>query len=569
MTLAPASQAARFADLLDTLVAIASLDFSRRAAVGTAGDELDAVALGLNMLAEELAVSTVAKADLEGANARLLASERRLQLAVQVARLAVIEYDSAGKFHVDNAYAALFGYAPGEAPDDRAFFLKHVQPDDLAILQAAINAHLAGDAESFASSFRITTKSGESKWLRSRGRFIPTASHDKSVRGIAIVADITAKKHVQDALAASEARFRGVFDASGDAMFVSVPGGRVLDANPVACRLLGMSRDELVRQSGQSLFETVQADPAVIAAGSESGAPFEVQIRRADGTVLDLELVVGYLADGAESRVMVSVVHDVTERRRMAERLRSIAEQEAAAHRMKSDFLATTSHELRNPLSAILGFSDALLDGLDAPLTAQQADYVREIATAGRRMRALVEDLLISSQLRSDAGRSHFETVDLGQLAVDVVSAHQNRATKVGVALTSEVSALDLTLLGDGRLLALALRHLLQNALRHTPAAGNVRVEVARVGDAVEFTVADSGPGIAPELRPLLFQPLTQLSNGRARQNSGAGMGLAIVRQVAEHHLGTVGVHSDVGVGSRFWLRLPRTIAPARQTQEV
>jgi PAS domain S-box-containing protein len=236
----------------------------------------------------------------------------------------------------------------------------------------------------------------------------------------------------------------------------------------------------------------------------------------------------------------------------------------AHASRLKSEFLASMSHELRTPLNAIIGFSEALNDGLLGQLTAGQLEYSTEVYQSGRHLLSLINDILDLSKIEAGKMELDVELVELTSLIGNALTIMKERAAKGGVTMTQSIAPGITTLDADGRKLRQIIYNFLSNAVKFTPSGGSVRIEVTRVEEQVEFAVVDSGIGISPEEQSRLFRPFEQLDGGIARKFEGTGLGLVIVKNLAELHGGTIGVESAVGKGSRFWVRLPATRSDAR-----
>ncbi len=238
----------------------------------------------------------------------------------------------------------------------------------------------------------------------------------------------------------------------------------------------------------------------------------------------------------------------------------SIANAELArAARLKDEFLANMSHELRTPLNAVLGLSEALQEEVYGPLTDRQRKSLRGIEDSGRHLLTLVNDILDLAKV--EAGKLELQlgpvlVAGVCQASLTMVKqmAH-NKQIKVSISVDPEVD----TLQADERQLKQILVNLLSNAVKFTPEGGTVGLEVVgdREQEVVRLTIWDTGIGIAQEDLKRLFQPFIQLDGGLARQYPGTGLGLSLVRRLAELHGGGVSVESESGRGSRFTVSLP------------
>jgi len=262
----------------------------------------------------------------------------------------------------------------------------------------------------------------------------------------------------------------------------------------------------------------------------------------------------------------------------LAEQNRQLEE----ASRLKSEFLSSMSHELRTPLNAVIGFSEVMKDGLAGPLTPQQGDYVGHIFQSGQHLLALINDILDLSKIEAGKVEVDFERVDLQALLDESVALLADKANAARVRLRLEPGTPQGVFLADKRRLRQIVFNLLSNAIKFTPSDGEVTVHARLVDRAaaqnalpgfgvgmrmalpasdfqhfVELSVVDTGIGIDPEDARRLFMPFTQIASQLTKRVEGTGLGLAMVRRLAELHGGTVAVTSQAGHGSCFTVWLP------------
>jgi signal transduction histidine kinase len=232
------------------------------------------------------------------------------------------------------------------------------------------------------------------------------------------------------------------------------------------------------------------------------------------------------------------------------------ADQIQAVSRSKSTLLATVSHELRTPLSAIIGFIDILENGAYGELPERMHAPLARMRQGGLAMLRLINDILDFSKIEAGYLAINLEPVDLATVIQDVVGALQPQIYQRGLAI-HVILAPDLPLVqANSMRLAQVLTNLLANALKFTE-QGAITVRALRVGDQVQFSVTDTGIGIALEQQRLLFQEFRQLENAYTGRNTGTGLGLAISRQLMQLMGGTLTVESAPGVGSTFYGAVP------------
>jgi signal transduction histidine kinase len=225
--------------------------------------------------------------------------------------------------------------------------------------------------------------------------------------------------------------------------------------------------------------------------------------------------------------------------------------------RHKSEFLANMSHELRTPLNAVIGFSEVLAERMFGDLNPKQQEYVDDILTSGRHLLALINDILDLSKV--EAGRLELELApfDLRASLEASLLLVRERAARHEIALSLTVGEAVSMVVADERRFRQIMLNLLSNAVKFTPDGGRISVS-ATLGDGfVEVAVSDTGMGIAPEDRALIFEEFRQARGESAGKREGTGLGLTLTRRLVEAHGGRIWVASEVGQGSTFAFTLP------------
>jgi PAS domain S-box-containing protein len=230
-----------------------------------------------------------------------------------------------------------------------------------------------------------------------------------------------------------------------------------------------------------------------------------------------------------------------------------------SANRAKDEFLANMSHELRTPLNSIIGLSESLLEQRRGSLNDHQARSLQTIEASGRHLLDLITDILDLSKI--EAGKFEFrpQLVLVDDLCRSSLAFINSQAVKKSIAVTYQNETLVASISADPRRLKQILINLLSNAVKFTHENGKVTLQVQANSeqDRIQFSVIDTGIGIAPEDLGRLFQPFVQLDSTLNRQFAGTGLGLTLVQKLADLHGGSVEVESAVGKGSRFTIHLP------------
>jgi signal transduction histidine kinase len=227
------------------------------------------------------------------------------------------------------------------------------------------------------------------------------------------------------------------------------------------------------------------------------------------------------------------------------------------ASKHKSEFLANMSHELRTPLNAIIGFSDVLEQRLFGELNEKQADYTRDIATSGRHLLDLVNEILDLSKI--EAGRMELEPIEfaLADTIRGALAFIRERAAIHGIAVAADVPADLGTVVADERKVRQVLLNLLSNAVKFTPDGGTIALRARRADGEVQVAVEDTGIGIAPEDQAKVFDEFQQVGKASDRSREGTGLGLTLAKRFIELHGGRIWIVSEVGKGTTFTFAIP------------
>ncbi|MEA2491381.1 MAG: hypothetical protein QOH21_3173, partial [Acidobacteriota bacterium] len=238
-----------------------------------------------------------------------------------------------------------------------------------------------------------------------------------------------------------------------------------------------------------------------------------------------------------------------------------------AANRAKDEFLATLSHELRTPMTAVIGWARMLKMGLDPEDAVEAVDAIEKSAAVQAQ---LIEDILDMSRIM--AGKLHIEPrpVDLRTVTNHALAAVHPTAAAKGVELLTSFTPSPASVMGDDARIQQVVWNLLTNSIKFTPAGGRVEVRIEAAGDVVRLSVRDTGEGIDPSFLPSVFEPFRQQDSSTTRVHGGIGLGLAIVRRLVDLHGGVIRVASEgKGQGAMFVVELPRiesAAAPEQQT---
>jgi two-component system, cell cycle sensor histidine kinase PleC len=358
------------------------------------------------------------------------------------------------------------------------------------------------------------------------------------------------------------ARYRAMAEEGSD-IIVLHEDGRIVCATGALWRLLKRRPEEF--ENGGYLALVHPDD--LPAARSVLGTPppgetwrATYRVEHADGHYLWFEVATRGVYDEAAGMFLreISVGREIGERIAQEMALKAAQERAETANRAKSAFLANMSHELRTPLNAILGFADLMRSEAFGPLgNARYGEYAAAICEAGELLLAMVGNILDVAKLESGIFELNRQRVDVGALVAECVGLHKAAAERAGLSL--EWRSASLPAMVDAEALKKILLNLVSNAVKFTPAGGAVRIELEPEGGELSLRVSDTGIGMSEEQIARLSQPFAELCSqaALARGAAGAGLGLALVRALAEAHCGSVAIQSTPAEGTTVTVRFP------------
>ena len=374
-----------------------------------------------------------------------------------------------------------------------------------------------------------------------------------------------------EALRETGGRLSTIVANSADAIVVTDRTGIIQEFNPAAQSIFGLSRETAL---GLHALEHLFAAPRgngqrrmLIAALEETALAgrgslrIEVDGRRADGSAFPAEVSIA-VTQPDDPRLIVAFVRDISDRRRAQAELEEALDRALAGEKAKARFIAVMSHEMRTPLNGLLGSLTLLADGT---LTPDQRDLVQAMENSGKILLGHVNSVLDISRAEAGAMKGATQSFDLEGLIQEVIAnqAGLAAASGTGIALSSVNGPVGMVA-GDPQRLRQVLLNLVGNAVKFTR-DGQITVETEALPPvealqgkrAVEIRVIDTGIGIREDQIDTIFEDFVTLDTRYERATSGTGLGLGIARRLVEAMGGEIGVESEEGEGSLFWLRLP------------
>ena len=416
-------------------------------------------------------------------------------------------------------------------------------------------------------------------------------AQDAIIGYLLIGTDNTARKQVEEERMKLDQRLRdqhfytrSLLESNIDALMTTDPRGIITDVNKQMEALTGCTRDELIGAPFKNYFtDSARAEAGINRVLSEGKVTnYELTARARDGnlTVVSYNATTFHDRDRRLQGVFASA-RDMTELKRFEQTLQQKNVELEDASRMKSEFLANVSHELRTPLNAIIGFSEVLKDGMLGQLTDRQRGFITDIFSSGKHLLSLINDILDLSKVEAGKMMLDLESVEVSSLFANSLSIIREKAAARHIRFDMDVPDELGSIQADARKVKQIVYNLLSNAVKFANEGGQVtlragRASRAEVGELSEssggrsfplpdnefaeflrISVTDNGIGITPEALERLFKPFSQVDSGLARKFEGTGLGLAMVKLLAELHGGAVAVESAVNEGSCFTVWLP------------
>ena len=499
--------------------------------------------------------------------------EVRLQIALTAARMASWHWDLiTGNLMWD------------DAPYTWADFVKQVHPEDQPSVRNAVDQALQ-ERHDLDFEFRVV-QADSIRWLTLKAKvFQGQDGRPAYISGVSL--DVTDRRNAAEALRASEERYRLAARATNDAIWDWDLTTGLVQWNEGIRTLFGYTAEQVGTDIAWRFDQIHPGDRERVISGFNAvidrGGRFwsdEYQFRCANGsyaTVTDR----AYIEQDESGKAvrLIAAMADVT-RLKQAEREReqllrlehTARKQAESANRMKDEFIATLSHELRTPITPILGWTQLLRNR--APDGASLQRGLNVIEQNARSQAKLIEDLLDVSRIVTGKMRLKIQTVQVQPIIQAAIDAVQHAADAKNVRIEIKTDRAPLQIAADPDRLQQVVWNLLSNAIKFTPRGGTISISAEQAGDEMRIVVRDTGEGIDPEFLPHVFDRFSQADGTNVRTHGGLGVGLSIVRYVVELHGGNVIVESlGKGHGATFTVILPakaaETTARKRKSKQI
>jgi two-component system phosphate regulon sensor histidine kinase PhoR len=317
----------------------------------------------------------------------------------------------------------------------------------------------------------------------------------------------------------------------------------ILHINEAAARMLSIDEKSCI---GQPLGQEIKNQEIINALEEaiKTHSVINTQVRLSKDKIQQtVELYVASLSDEDEKPIgAVLVLHDITELKNL--------------ERVRTDFVANASHELKTPITAIRGLTETIL-GDEEVDDETVTRFIGRVHSQSLRLSQLVGDLMAISRLENSQGNEDFSKINFTDLIRKAVQEVQSTADENGHRLVTELTDEGLEVYGDQQNLRQLVDNLINNAMKYTTDSGTITVKLLKDEQTAELQVSDTGIGISPQYQSRVFERFYRVDKARSQSLGGTGLGLSIVKNIAEKHSGSVSVESQLGSGSTFIFRIP------------
>ncbi|MEG8989315.1 PAS domain-containing sensor histidine kinase [Ignavibacteria bacterium 4148-Me] len=485
--------------------------------------------------------------------------------------------DGSEYYFITEAVRQLFGFTPEEIYENKFLILRTIAKEHFGTFKKFIEKLRAGEPS--IVEYKMKDRFGKEHWVKHSG--VPILRGGKVIRIVGIILDTTEEKITRLKLENSEEKFRMLIDTADDLIFILNGFGYFNMVNKNGANTLGYKPEEMIGKHFLDFIDK-EDEPKIAEAFSKIlttqekvvfEAPF---VDRFDKRITFEVHSKPMIVDGEVSG-MIGIGRNITNRKIDEQKIRDLnaklieanriisIERERARQKislleelskLKSEFISNISHELRTPLASVVGFAETIATDEDLPRETIK-EFSEIILSEGRRLAKIINDVLDFSKLESGEEELKKEEFEIKKLVDETAAEFSEDIKKKEIVLSKEYPEKEIKIYADKKRIKQALSNLISNAIKYTPNGGRISLMINDYDKEMEFTISDTGIGIPEKEIPKLFQKFSKIYRPNAPV-SGAGMGLAVVKQIVDLHKGIIRVKSEENKGTTFIIRLPK-----------
>ena len=476
----------------------------------------------------------------------------------------IFELSEEGKIQfLNDAWKRVTGFDIDRSIGRSFFDLVYVQ--DQAELKENFQELINGTKQSYRTFTRIRSEDGKFRAVELALSLI-RQSDDKDLHLVGTITDVEERRRAERALSEAEKKYRTIVENAAGGIYQVTPEGQLLSANPAYARILSYdSADAMLRDinnANKEIYfdETGRTSFLNNLAKLNISQNSEVQVKRNDGSVIWVNENVRPVFDEEKNLLYFEgSMEDIDQRKQAEDALVSAKVESDLANRAKSEFLANMSHELRTPLNAVIGFSDIIRTEAFGKIEHEEyKEYAGSIYDSGNNLLKVINEILDVSRIEAGERTLNEGTVNVRETVLSCLSLMEGKIKSGKVRVENKIIDEGLGMIGEGQALKQMILNLMSNAVKFSPPNSLIMLD-AEIGSGgnLRLSVTDTGVGMSDTELEKAMSPFGQVDTEHSRSSSGTGLGLTLVKSLAELHGGELEMVSQKGIGTTATLIFP------------
>ncbi len=431
--------------------------------------------------------------------------------------------------------------------------LKEAFPNDIVeIFEPLYNKALKGDPSYFEMPYGA--------FLYSYQVLPVKDDHGEIFAVMSTSVNITDRSNAEKTLKQSEELNRLLFENSGEAILFTNPDGTIYSANPEACKLLGRSEAEIISIGRSGIMDATDPLFALALEERKRTGLFKGELRmvRGDGTVFPIEISSTIFKDSSGGGRTSMMFRDISDRKQVDEEIRHQNEELHTLNATKDKFFSIIAHDLRNPFSTLLGFTNLLVEELPNLTLDEIKPIALSMKISATNLYNLLQNLLEWSMLQRNLHAFNPRSFLLINLMVPILKSVRETADKKMIRISNDFLE-DLRIVVDEQMFASLMQNLIYNAIKFTPRGGNIKLaSIVTTDNSVKISVQDNGIGMNEEMIGKMFSLDADIKRKGTERESSTGLGMILCKEYVEHHGGKIWAESEENAGSTFYFTIPQ-----------